>query len=65
MSPIFPLERFSSGVELRDEWSSGVGLRLEGGRPFPVLTGGGTWGGKCPGGKACTGGTLGLSINII
>jgi hypothetical protein len=55
-----PLGRFSSGVELRDEWSSGVALRLDGGRPLPVLFGTGTCGGKCPGGKPCTGGPAGL-----
>ena len=64
LSPPFPLGRFSSGVELRDEWSSGVGLRLEGARPLPVLLGTGAWGGKCPGGKLWTGGALGLKIDI-
>ena len=56
-SPAVPLGRLSSGVELRDEWSSGVGLRLDASRPLPLLPGTGACGGKWPGWKLCTGGT--------
>jgi hypothetical protein len=46
------LGRFSSGVELRDERFSGVGLRLDGTRVvLPVVVDAVVCGGKDPGGK--------------